>query len=145
MSALDLIQQVIKSWVVLQRNVTINWEPLSPILNGPKTSKQIRFIGASPGRIWLLWGFKCSVDIPYVLQGVILGIGLVRSISSIILAILNNVLSAIQPRRLYQTCKVLGLISVERRANYYLRVILRNQHPFLLVAVIIFFLVLILQ
>jgi hypothetical protein len=69
----------------------------------------------------------------------------VRSISSIILAILNNILSVIWPRQLYQTCSVLGLISIERRANYYLKVILRNQHPFLLIAIIILFPILILQ
>jgi len=129
---------------VLQRNIIINQELLSPILNGPKTSKWIKSIGVSPSQIWLLWGFECSVDILHVLQRVISGIGLVRLISFVISVILNNVLSAIWPRQLCQIHKVLGLIFVERRASCYLRVVLRNQHLFLLIAIIVLFLVLIL-
>ena len=111
---------------MLQRNVIIIWELLSPILNGPKTSEWIKSIGASPGQIWLLWGFERSVDIPHVLQGTILGISLVRLISSVISAILNIVLSAIWPRWLCQTYKISELISVERRASCYLKVVSKN-------------------
>jgi len=130
---------------VLQRNITINWEPLSPILNGPKISEWIKSIRVSLSQIWLLWGFKCNIDIPHVSQRAISGIGLIRLIASVISAILNIVLSAIWPRQLCQTYKISELISIKRRASYYLKVVLRNQHPFLLITVIVLFPVLILQ
>jgi hypothetical protein len=129
------MQYTADSWVASHRKVTIYRAPLYPALKGPSTSEWTSSSGNSPLRIWLECEFDRRVDIVQVSHGVISGIDLVRSMSSVVSAIRNTVLSATWPSRLCHTLSVSGLTSAESRASCYSGVVSRNQQPFLLVAV----------